>query len=433
MIFTEKDLKTFTKTKLNSIALKLELKTTSKLKKDIIAEILKAYNKTEKEKKVEYSNGVKKNKSVKVKGCLEILDDGYGFLRSIEDNYIQGKDDVYISQSQIRRFKLRNGHIVCGTARKPKDSERFHALLRVESINGKDPEIVRNLIPFEKLIPYFPDEKFKVENGSGNIASRIVSLFTPIGKGQRGLIVAAPRTGKTVLLQKLANSILSNHKEVYLFVLLIDERPEEVTDMKQVLVPENSEVVFSTFDETASNHVQVAEMVIEKAKRMVEYGKDVVIMLDSITRLARAYNNHLPSSGRTLTGGVDVSALHFPKKFFGAARNIREGGSLTILATALVDTGSRMDQVIFEEFKGTGNMELVLDRSISNMRIYPAIDMVKSGTRKEELLLSEQDVNRMIVLRRYLKDMSPLEALEVLVKNLNATRDNKEFLDKMSK
>ena len=375
----------------------------------------------------------KKNTLISIKGCLQIMDEGYGFLRNNGDNYTQGQNDVYISQSQIRRFKLKNGHIVSGLARQPKDSERFNALIRVEKINEKDPDLIREILPFEKLIPYFPEEKFNIEEDQANIASRIISLFTPIGKGQRGLIVAAPRTGKTVLLQNLANSILSHHKEVYLFVLLIDERPEEVTDMKIGLFPERSEVVYSTFDEVAAHHVQVAEMVIEKAKRMVEFGQDVVIMLDSITRLARAYNNFLPSTGKTLSGGVDVAALHYPKKFFGAARNIRGAGSLTILATALVDTGSRMDQVIFEEFKGTGNMELVLDRSISNVRVYPAIDFVKSGTRKEELLLDESVVNRMIVLRRYLKDVPSLEALEMLMKNLKATKNNKEFLENMSK
>ena len=375
----------------------------------------------------------KKNTLISIKGCLQIMDEGYGFLRNNGDNYTQGQNDVYISQSQIRRFKLKNGHIVSGLARQPKDSERFNALIRVEKINEKDPDLIREILPFEKLIPYFPEEKFNIEEDQANIASRIISLFTPIGKGQRGLIVAAPRTGKTVLLQNLANSILSHHKEVYLFVLLIDERPEEVTDMEIGLFPERSEVVYSTFDEVAAHHVQVAEMVIEKAKRMVEFGQDVVIMLDSITRLARAYNNFLPSTGKTLSGGVDVAALHYPKKFFGAARNIRGAGSLTILATALVDTGSRMDQVIFEEFKGTGNMELVLDRSISNVRVYPAIDFVKSGTRKEELLLDESVVNRMIVLRRYLKDVPSLEALEMLMKNLKATKNNKEFLENMSK
>ncbi|OPX30225.1 MAG: transcription termination factor Rho [Candidatus Cloacimonas sp. 4484_143] len=368
-----------------------------------------------------------------VSGCLEIVDDGYGFLRFQKNNYTPGRNDIYVSSSQIKRFGLKKGHMVSGPARAPKEEEKYFALIRVDSINYNDPELVREVRYFDKLTPYYPEERLNLETDSKLISTRVVNLFTPIGKGQRGLIVAAPRTGKTVLMQNIANAILTNHKDVYLIVLLVDERPEEVTEMRKILIPENSEVVSSTFDEQPRNHIQVAEMTIEKARRMVELGKDVVIMLDSITRLARAYNMAQPSSGRVLSGGLDAGSLHRPKKFFGAARNTLEQGSLTIIATALVDTGSRMDQVIFEEFKGTGNMELVLDRSISDLRMYPAVDLVKSGTRREELLLTTEEVQRMFVLRQYLKGMSPLKGIEMLKTKMQATKSNAEFLRVMSR
>ena len=368
-----------------------------------------------------------------VSGCLEIVDDGYGFLRFQKNNYTPGRNDIYVSSSQIKRFGLKKGHMVSGPARAPKEEEKYFALIRVDSINYNDPELVREVRYFDKLTPYYPEERLNLETESQLISTRVVDLFTPIGKGQRGLIVAAPRTGKTVLMQNIANAILTNHKDVYLIVLLVDERPEEVTEMRKILIPENSEVVSSTFDEQPRNHIQVAEMTIEKARRMVELGKDVVIMLDSITRLARAYNMAQPSSGRVLSGGLDAGSLHRPKKFFGAARNTLEQGSLTIIATALVDTGSRMDQVIFEEFKGTGNMELVLDRSISDLRMYPAVDLVKSGTRREELLLTTEEVQRMFVLRQYLKGMSPLKGIEMLKTKMQATKSNAEFLRVMSR
>jgi transcription termination factor Rho len=368
-----------------------------------------------------------------VSGCLEIVDDGYGFLRFKKNNYTHGRNDIYVSTSQIKRFGLKKGHMVSGPARAPKEEEKYFALIRVDSINYNDPELVREVRYFDKLTPYYPEERLDLETDSQLISTRVVNLFTPIGKGQRGLIVAAPRTGKTVLMQNIANAILTNHKDVYLIVLLVDERPEEVTEMRKILIPENSEVVSSTFDEQPRNHIQVAEMTIEKARRMVELGKDVVIMLDSITRLARAYNMAQPSSGRVLSGGLDAGSLHRPKKFFGAARNTLEQGSLTIIATALVDTGSRMDQVIFEEFKGTGNMELVLDRSISDLRMYPAVDLVKSGTRREELLLTTEEVQRMFVLRQFLKGMSPLKGIEMLKTKMQATKSNAELLRVMSR
>ncbi len=368
-----------------------------------------------------------------VSGCLQIVDDGYGFLRFLKNNYTHGRNDIYVSSSQIKRFGLKKGHIISGPVRAPKDEEKYFALIRVDSVNYEDPLIVLEAKRFEKLTPYFPEEKLNLETTQKNVSSRIINLFTPIGKGQRGMIVAAPRTGKTILMQNIANSILTNHPEVYLIVLLVDERPEEVTEMKKMLIPTNSEVVSSTFDEQPKNHIQVAEMIIEKAKRMVELGGDVVIMLDSITRLARAFNMAQPSSGRVLSGGLDAGSLHRPKKFFGAARNALEQGSLTIIATALVDTGSRMDQVIFEEFKGTGNMELVLDRSISDYRMYPAIDLVKSGTRREDLLLSKEEVQRMFVLRQFLKGMSPLKGIEMLKNKMLATKNNEELLQKMSR
>jgi transcription termination factor Rho len=368
-----------------------------------------------------------------VYGCLEVVDDGYGFLRFKKNNYTPGKNDIYVSSSQIKRFGLRKGHMVAGPARAPKDDEKYFALIRVDSVNKEDPEKIRDIRYFDKLTPYYPEERLHLETDKDNLSTRIVDLFTPIGKGQRGLIVAAPRTGKTVLMQNIANAILTNHKEVYVMVLLVDERPEEVTEMRNILIPENSEVISSTFDEQPRNHIQVAEMAIEKAKKMVEMGQDVVIMLDSITRLARAYNMAQPSSGRVLSGGLDAGSLHRPKKFFGAARNTLEQGSLTIIATALVDTGSRMDQVIFEEFKGTGNMELVLDRSISDLRMFPAVDLVKSGTRREELLLSKEEVQRMFVLRQFLKGMSPLKGIEMLKSKMQATKSNAELLRVMSR
>ncbi|MFO7897101.1 MAG: transcription termination factor Rho [Candidatus Cloacimonadales bacterium] len=368
-----------------------------------------------------------------VTGCLEIMDDGYGFLRFLKNNYTHGRNDIYVSSSQIKKFGLKKGNVVSGPARAPKDDEKYFALIRVDSVNYQKPTAMLETKPFGKLTPYYPEERLNLETTINNVSTRIIDLFTPIGKGQRGVIVAAPRTGKTVLMQNIANSILTNHPETYVMVLLVDERPEEVTEMKKILIPENSEVISSTFDEQPNNHIQVAEMALEKAKRMVELGDDVVIMLDSITRLARAYNMASPSSGKILSGGLDAGSLHRPKKFFGSARNTLESGSLTILATALVDTGSRMDQVIFEEFKGTGNMELVLDRSISDLRLYPAVDLVKSGTRREELLLTKEEVNRMFVLRKFLKNMSPVQGIEMLRTKMQASKNNADFLKMMSR
>ena len=375
-------------------------------------------------------------------GCLEIMEDGYGFLRFPSNNYLANKDDIYVATALIKKFYLRNGHMVSGPVRPPKEGEKYYALHRVDMINYDDPERIASITPFEELTPYYPESRLNLEcsykriselrYGLDNISTRVVNLFTPIGKGQRGLIVSPPRTGKTVLLQNITNAILLNHPEVYLIVLLIDERPEEVTEMRRIIYPHNSEIISSTFDETAKRHIGVAEMAIEKAKRMVEIGQDVVIVLDSITRLARAYNNHAPNTGKIMTGGLDSYALHKPKKFFGAARNTEESGSLTIIATALIDTGSKMDQVIFEEFKGTGNMELVLDRSISDMRLYPAIDLVKSGTRREELLLSELEISRMFVLRKYLKTLSSFQGIETLRSRMKETQDNIQLLKSMS-
>ncbi len=364
-------------------------------------------------------------------GVLELLPDGYGFLRNTECNYVPGPDDIYVSPSQIRRFGLRNGNIVAGQIRPPKESEKYFALLRVEAVNYEDPESLTEKTFFEELTPLHPNERLVLETTAQEINMRIVDLVTPIGKGQRGLIVAPPRTGKTVLLQKIANAISTNHPEVRLIVLLIDERPEEVTEMERATASD-VEVVSSCFDEPASRHVQVAEMVIEKAKRMVEYGQDVVILLDSITRLARAYNTEVPHSGKILTGGVDANALQKPKKFFGAARNIEKGGSLTVLATALIDTGSKMDEVIFEEFKGTGNMELHLDRRLVDRRTYPAIDISRSGTRKEELLLDPKELELIYRLRRVLSDMNPVEAVELLKARLQKVKSNVEFLMTMN-
>jgi transcription termination factor Rho len=358
-------------------------------------------------------------------GVLEVLPDGYGFLRSPDYNYLPSPDDIYVSPSQIRRFGLRTGHMVAGQIRPPKEGEHYFALLKVEAINWEDPEKLQDKLPFEDLTPLYPLERLVLETRADEIAMRVVDLVTPIGKGQRGLIVAPPRTGKTVLLQKIANSVLANNPEVYLIVLLIDERPEEVTDFERAV---KAEVISSTFDEPASRHVQVAEMVIEKAKRLCEYGKDVVILLDSITRLGRAYNTECPHSGRILSGGVDASALQHPKRFFGAARKIEEGGSITILATALIDTGSRMDEVIFEEFKGTGNMELHLDRRLADRRTWPAIDITRSGTRKEELLLHPDELKRVWILRKVLMDMNPIEAMELLTAKLKNYKTNAEFL-----
>jgi transcription termination factor Rho len=371
-----------------------------------------------------------RKKSIYGSGVLEILPDGFGFLRSTDSNYLPGPDDIYVSPSQIRRFAMRTGDTVNGEIRPPKEGERYFALLKVESINFESPEAAREKILFDNLTPLHPDERLNLETDDPqNYSMRIMDLITPLGKGQRGLIVAPPRTGKTMLLQAIANSISFNHPEVYLIVLLIDERPEEVTDMLRSV---NGEVVSSTFDEPATRHVQVAEMVIEKAKRLVEHKKDVVILLDSITRLARAYNTVQPPSGKVLSGGVDSNALHRPKRFFGAARNIEEGGSLSIIATALVDTGSRMDEVIFEEFKGTGNMELHLDRRPVEKRIYPAIDMSKSGTRKEELIIPEVELNRIWVLHKVLSSMSVVDSVEFMLDKLNGTKDNSEFFDMMS-
>ncbi|HNQ39991.1 MAG TPA: transcription termination factor Rho [Candidatus Cloacimonas sp.] len=367
-----------------------------------------------------------------VTGCLEIMEDGFGFLRFPQNNYTPGRDDVYVSLTQIKRFGLKTGNMVSGPVRSPKEGEKYYALLRVESVNNMAPDCMQNLRPFDELTPYYPTERLNLEFDPDNYSTRIINLFTPIGKGQRGLIVAAPRTGKTTLLQDTANAILSNHPEVCLIVLLVDERPEEVTEMKKILKPGNREVISSTFDESPKNHSAVSEMVLEKAKRMVELNQDVVIVLDSITRLARAYNNITPSSGKVLSGGIDANGLIKPKKFFGSARKTEEAGSLTIIATALIDTGSKMDQVIFEEFKGTGNMELVLDRTISDMRLYPAIDLVKSGTRREELLLTQNELNRMYVLRKYLKTISPIQGIETLRKKMQATKNNEELLTSMS-
>ena len=372
---------------------------------------------------------IEKNGSIYGVGTLEILPDGFGFLRSPGYNYLPGPDDIYVSPSQIRRFNLRTGDTVSGQIRQPKESERYFALLKVEAVNYEDPEVAREKILFDNLTPLYPERKVNLENQSDNYSTRIMDLMTPIGFGQRGLIVSPPRTGKTMLLQNIANSIIAGHKNVVPFVLLIDERPEEVTDMARSV---KAEVISSTFDEPAERHVQVAEMVIEKAKRLVEHKKDVVILLDSITRLARAYNSVVPPSGKILSGGVDSNALQRPKRFFGAARNIEEGGSLTIIATALIDTGSRMDEVIFEEFKGTGNMELVLDRRLADKRVFPAIDIKKSGTRKEELLLDDETLNRVWILRKLLVSLNPVDSMEFLLDKISGTVDNNDFLSSMN-
>ena len=402
---------------LNTIARELNIEGASGLRKqDLIFAILNAQT--------------EQNGSIYGEGVLEILQDGFGFLRATDYNYLPGPDDIYVSPSQIRRFNLRTGDTVAGQIRPPKEGERYFALLKVESLNYEPPEAARDKTLFDNLTPLYPEEKLKLETTPDNYSMRVMELVSPIGKGQRGLIVAPPRTGKTMLIQNIANSIAENHPEVYLIVLLIDERPEEVTDMQRSV---KGEVVSSTFDEPATRHVQVAEMVIEKAKRLVEHKKDVVILLDSITRLARAYNTVLPPSGKILTGGVDANALQKPKRFFGAARSIEEGGSLTIIATALVDTGSKMDEVIFEEFKGTGNMEVHLDRRLVEKRTFPAIDINKSGTRKEELLIEKVSLNRIWILRKVIHPMNVVDSMEFLLDKLSETKSNQEFLDSMSK
>jgi len=404
---------------------------------------IQALNTKAKEMKVEGAAGMKRHDLIfKIlqtqteksgllfaEGVLEILPDGYGFLRAPESNYLPGPDDIYISPSQIRKFDLRTGDTVSGQVRPPKGGERYFALIKVEAINFEPPGSAKDKILFDNLTPLYPNERIKLETAQDNLTSRVLDMMTPVGMGQRGLIVAAPRTGKTMILQNIANSIATNHPEIALIVLLIDERPEEVTDMLRSV---RGEVVSSTFDEPATRHVQVAEMVIEKAKRLVEHRRDVVILLDSITRLARAYNAIVPPSGKVLSGGVDSNALQRPKRFFGAARNIEEGGSLTIIATALVETGSRMDDVIFEEFKGTGNMEIVLDRKMVDKRIFPAVDINRSGTRKEELLLSKEELNRVWILRKVLNPLSPVEAMELMLERLGKTKSNQDFLESMS-
>ena len=362
-------------------------------------------------------------------GVLETLPDGFGFLRAPDSNYLPGPDDIYISPSQIRRFNLRTGDTVSGQIRQPKDTERYFALLKVEQVNHEDPEISREKILFDNLTPLYPNKRVKLETAADNLSSRIMDLMTPLGKGQRGLIVAPPRTGKTMLLQNIANSVSANHKDIHKIVLLIDERPEEVTDMQRNV---DAEVISSTFDEPQQRHVQVAEMVIEKAKRLVEHKRDVLILLDSITRLARAYNATVPPSGKILSGGLDSNALHKPKRFFGAARNVEEGGSLTIIATALIDTGSRMDEVIFEEFKGTGNMEIHLDRKLTDRRVFPSVDINRSGTRKEELLLEAADLNRIWILRKLLAPLTTVDGMEFLLDKIKGTKNNKDFLASMS-
>ena len=403
-------------TELTRIARSLELPGASGLRKqDLIFKILQAQS--------------EKEGHIFAEGVLEILPDGYGFLRSPDYNYLPGPDDIYVSPSQIRKFDLKTGDTISGNVRPPHEGEKYFALVKIEAVNFESPEEARNKILFDNLTPLYPEERIKLETVRENISSRVMDLLTPIGKGQRGLIVAPPRTGKTMLLQSLANSITTNHPEIVLIVLLIDERPEEVTDMQRSV---KGEVISSTFDEPAARHVQVAEMVIEKAKRLVEHKRDVVILLDSITRLARAYNTIVPPSGKVLSGGVDSNALQRPKRFFGAARNIEEGGSLTIVATALIDTGSRMDDVIFEEFKGTGNMEIILDRKLVDKRVFPAIDIQRSGTRKEELLIPKEDLARIWVLRKVLNPLSPVEAMELLIDKLSKTRANADFLSNMS-
>jgi len=384
-------------------------------KQDLIFSILQAQTE---------QNGV-----INGEGVLEILPDGFGFLRSPDSNYLPGPDDMYVSPSQIRRFILKTGDTVSGQIRPPKNGERYFALLKVEHINYEDPEVAAEKILFDNMTPLYPTERIRLETDPDNLSTRIMDLMTPLGKGQRGLIVSPPRTGKTMLLKDIANAVTTNHPDIFKIVLLIDERPEEVTDMARSV---KAEVISSTFDEPPQRHVQVAEMVLEKAKRLVEHKKDVLILLDSITRLARAYNTVVPPSGKILSGGVDSNALHRPKRFFGAARNLEEGGSLTIIATALIDTGSRMDEVIFEEFKGTGNMEVNLDRKLSDRRIFPALDINRSGTRKEELLIEKEDLNRIWILRKLLAPLTPVDSMEFLLDKISGTKTNKEFLDSMN-
>ncbi|MBL4864686.1 MAG: transcription termination factor Rho [Rhodobiaceae bacterium] len=414
-----KDLKAKSPTELSELAEELEVENASTLRmQELMFAILKQF--------------AEQDTDIIGEGVVEVLQDGFGFLRSPQANYLPGPDDIYVSPTQIRRFSLRTGDTVEGEIRSPKDGERYFALIKVDTINFEDPEEARHTVHFDNLTPLYPDDRFVMEISDPTLkdaSGRIIDIVAPLGKGQRGLIVAPPRTGKTVLLQNIAHSVAANHPDAYLIVLLIDERPEEVTDMKRSV---RGEVVSSTFDEPAVRHVQVAEMVIEKAKRLVERGRDVVILLDSITRLGRAYNTVVPSSGKVLTGGVDANALQRPKRFFGAARNIEEGGSLTIIATALIDTGSRMDEVIFEEFKGTGNSEIVLDRKVSDKRVFPAMDILKSGTRKEELLVDKASLQKMYVLRRILNPMGTVDAVEFLLDKLKQTKDNDEFFDSMN-
>jgi len=403
---------------LNKLAKQLNVEgATGMRKQDLIFAILQAQT--------------EKNGLIYGEGVLETLPDGFGFLRSPDFNYLPGPDDIYVSPSQIRRFNLRTGDTIAGQIRPPKEGERYFALLKVEAVNYEEPDLAREKMLFDNLTPLYPNRRIHLEvSGENNMSMRVMDLLTPIGMGQRGLIVSPPRAGKTMILQAIANSVALNHKDMVLIVLLIDERPEEVTDMQRSV---KGEVISSTFDEPAQRHVQVAEMVLEKAKRLIEHQKDVVILLDSITRLARAYNTVVPPSGKILSGGVDSNALHKPKRFFGAARNVEEGGSLTVIATALIDTGSRMDEVIFEEFKGTGNMEIVLDRKLADRRIFPAIDINKSGTRKEELLLTSHELNRVWILRKLLQPLNSIDAMEFLQDKMKGTKDNPEFLDSMSR
>ena len=401
---------------LTELAIKLEIDSYSGMnRQELIVKILEAQ--------------MEKDGGVTARGVLEVLNEGYGFLRSPNFNYLPGPDDIYVSPSQIKRFGLRTGHEVSGQIRPPKSKERFYALLKVEEVNGKDPDELRKAILFDNLTPLYPEEKLNLEVNPKDLSTRVMDMISPVGKGQRGLLVAQPKTGKTVLMQKVANAITKNHPEIKMIILLIDERPEEVTDMKRNV---EAEVISSTFDEAPERHVAVADMVIQKARRMVEFGEDVVILLDSITRLGRAHNAVIPHSGKILSGGVDSNALKKPKQFFGAARNTEESGSLTILATALIDTGSRMDEVIFEEFKGTGNMELVMDRKLSDRRIYPSFDLIRSGTRKEELLLDKKVLARMWILRKLLNDMNVIEAMEFIQDRMRRTKTNYEFMETMS-
>ena len=401
---------------LTELATKLEIESYSGMnRQELIVKILEAQ--------------IEKEGGVTARGVLEVLNEGYGFLRSPNFNYLPGPDDIYVSPSQIKRFGLRTGHEVSGQIRPPKSKERIYALLKVEEVNGKDPSELRKAILFDNLTPLYPEEKLNLEVNPKDLSTRVMDMISPVGKGQRGLLVAQPKTGKTVLMQKVANAITQNHPEIKMIILLIDERPEEVTDMKRNV---EAEVISSTFDEAPERHVAVADMVIQKARRMVEFGEDVVILLDSITRLGRAHNAVIPHSGKILSGGVDSNALKKPKQFFGAARNTEESGSLTILATALIDTGSRMDEVIFEEFKGTGNMELVMDRKLSDRRIYPAFDLIRSGTRKEELLLDKKVLARMWILRKLLNDMNVIEAMEFIQDRMRRTKTNDEFMETMS-